>query len=104
MGVALTVLRRRDAAEDVLQEAFVAIWDKAGQYRPERGAPMAWMAMVVRRRAVDRLRRAARRSRSCWSTGSGASARSCCGWRPAATCRRTIIRRPRNAWCCRATW
>ena len=40
MGVALKVLRRRDAAEDVLQEAFVAIWDKASQYKPERGAPM----------------------------------------------------------------
>lgn len=61
MGVALKVLRRRDAAEDVLQEAFVAIWDKAGLYRPERGTPIAWMAMVVRYRAIDRLRREARR-------------------------------------------
>ena len=30
-GVALRVLRRRDAAEDVLQEAFISIWERAGQ-------------------------------------------------------------------------
>ena len=69
MGVALKVLRRRDAAEDVLQEAFIAIWDKAGQYRPERGAPMSWMAMVVRYRAIDRLRREARRPEDAAASG-----------------------------------
>jgi len=61
MAVALRVLARRDAAEDVLQEAFLAIWDKASQYQAERGAPLAWMAMVVRHRAIDRVRRERRR-------------------------------------------
>ncbi|TWT12798.1 sigma-70 family RNA polymerase sigma factor [Reyranella sp. CPCC 100927] len=61
MAVALRVLARRDAAEDVLQEAFLAIWDKAGQYQAERGAPLGWMAMVVRHRAIDRVRRERRR-------------------------------------------
>lgn len=60
-GATLKLLRRRDAAEDVLQETFLAIWDKAGQYTPERGAPMAWMTMIARHRAIDRLRREARR-------------------------------------------
>lgn len=60
-GVALSLLRRRDQAEDLLQDAFLAIWQKAPQYAPERGAPMAWMAMIVRHRAIDRLRLAKRR-------------------------------------------
>lgn len=57
LGLALRILRRRDAAEDTLQEAFVSIWQRAGDYRPERGAPMAWMGTIVRHRALDRLRR-----------------------------------------------
>jgi RNA polymerase sigma-70 factor (ECF subfamily) len=61
MAVALRVLGRRDAAEDVLQEAFLAIWDKAGLYRPEKGGPLTWMAMVVRHRAIDRVRQERRR-------------------------------------------
>jgi len=61
LAVALRVLGRRDAAEDVLQEAFLAIWDKAGMYQAERGAPLTWMAMVVRHRAIDRVRQERRR-------------------------------------------
>ncbi|MBI3452588.1 MAG: sigma-70 family RNA polymerase sigma factor [Rhodospirillales bacterium] len=56
-GLALRILRRRDWAEEVLQEAFVNIWRHAGAYRPERGAPFAWLATIVRNRALDRLRR-----------------------------------------------
>ncbi|HJQ58762.1 MAG TPA: sigma-70 family RNA polymerase sigma factor [Vineibacter sp.] len=62
LGVALRMLGRRDAAEDVLQEAFLAIWDKAGLYQSDRGAPLTWMAMVVRHRAIDRLRQEKRRA------------------------------------------
>ena len=58
--VALRLLRRRDAAEDVLQEAYVQIWRKAGQYDFSRGRPLAWMATIVRNRAIDRLRALAR--------------------------------------------
>ena len=56
-AVALRMMRRRDAAEDVLQDAYVTIWRKAGQYYPDRGTPMAWMATIVRNRAIDHLRR-----------------------------------------------
>lgn len=61
-AVALRMLRRRDLAEDVLQESFISIWRKAGQYRPERGRPLAWMASIVRNRAIDRLRSDKRKS------------------------------------------
>ncbi|MCW5745760.1 MAG: sigma-70 family RNA polymerase sigma factor [Alphaproteobacteria bacterium] len=73
MAVALRVLARRDAAEDVLQEAFLAIWDKAGLYQPERGAPLTWMAMVVRHRAIDRLRHERRRGEDAYASPDAAA-------------------------------
>jgi len=62
-AVALRLMRRRDSAEDVLQEAFVLIWRKADSYRPERGGPLQWMATIVRNCAIDRLRAQAREPR-----------------------------------------
>jgi len=59
-AVALRILRRRDLAEDVLQDAYLAIWKKAGQYQAGRGRPLAWMATIVRYRAIDRLRASGR--------------------------------------------
>src|SRR6218665_2583571 len=56
-GVALALLRRRDLAEDVLQEAYVKVWHAAGSYRPELGTVGTWMGTIVRRSAIDRLRR-----------------------------------------------
>jgi RNA polymerase sigma-70 factor (ECF subfamily) len=55
-GTALCLLRRRELAEEVVQEAFVSIWHKARQYRSERGNALAWMTRIVRNRAIDRLR------------------------------------------------
>ena len=62
--IALRLLSRRDAADEVLQEAYVLIWRKASLYRPEKGRPMAWMAAIVRNCAIDRLRSEARQPRS----------------------------------------
>ncbi len=39
-GIALRMLRQRDRAEDVLQESFVAIWQRASDYDPAKGSPM----------------------------------------------------------------
>lgn len=55
-AICLRLLPDRAEAEDVLQEVFASIWHKAEQYDPERASPMAWMAMVARNRAIDRLR------------------------------------------------
>jgi RNA polymerase sigma-70 factor (ECF subfamily) len=57
-ALALRILKRRDAAEEVLQEAFVNVWRHAVDYRPEKGSAIGWMATIVRNRALDRLRRA----------------------------------------------
>jgi RNA polymerase sigma-70 factor (ECF subfamily) len=59
-GIALRILRQRDRAEDVLQESFVAIWQRARDYDPQKGGPMTWLITVLRRRAIDALRRGAR--------------------------------------------
>lgn len=52
-GVVLRIVRRRDLAEDVLQEVFLRIWDHAGEQRSDRGTPMAWMVRIARNRALD---------------------------------------------------
>ncbi|WP_210392490.1 sigma-70 family RNA polymerase sigma factor [Variovorax sp. PAMC 28711] len=56
-GLALRVVRQRERAEDVLQEAFMTIWRVAGDYRSTLSPPMAWMGLIVRSRALDLLRR-----------------------------------------------
>ena len=56
-GVALRIVRREDWAEDVLQECYVRIWDRAGDYREGLASPMTWMAAIVRNRCLDWLRR-----------------------------------------------
>jgi len=56
-GLALRVVRQREWAEDVLQEAFLTIWRAAADYRSSLSPPMAWMGLIVRSRALDLLRR-----------------------------------------------
>ncbi len=56
LGFAIKMLRRRDLAEEVLQESFLAIWQRAGAYDGEVGSPLGWLVTIVRHRAIDRLR------------------------------------------------
>ena len=56
-GLALRVLGQRDRAEDAVQEAYLQIWHHAGDYRASLSPPLAWMALIVRSRALDMLRR-----------------------------------------------
>jgi RNA polymerase sigma-70 factor (ECF subfamily) len=56
-GVALGILKRRDLAEDVLQEAYVRIWRNAGRFNPAIASPVAWMATIVRNCAINIVRR-----------------------------------------------
>ena len=50
------ILRRRALAEEALQDVFVSIWQRAGQFQTSRGRPMAWMMSIARYRAIDLLR------------------------------------------------
>ncbi|WP_092869048.1 sigma-70 family RNA polymerase sigma factor [Hyphomicrobium facile] len=56
-GIVLRILRRRDIADEVLQEVYVKIWERAGDFRSERASPIAWMAAIARNRALDEVRR-----------------------------------------------
>jgi RNA polymerase sigma-70 factor (ECF subfamily) len=56
-GFALRILRKRELAEEALQESFVSIWHAAAGYQAHLAAPMTWMATIVRNKALDILRR-----------------------------------------------
>ncbi len=56
IAVAQRILRRRDLAEDVVQEAFIQIWTKASQYAPDRGSARGWIYAIARNRALNLLR------------------------------------------------
>ena len=53
----MRVLRSEPDAEDVLQEVFVRVWTRAGQYDPARAGAMSWLAGIARNAAIDRIRR-----------------------------------------------
>ena len=55
-GVANAILRDRDAAADALQDAFVKIARRAGQFDPSRGTAEAWLGGIVRHAALDLVR------------------------------------------------
>ncbi|MGJ7562746.1 RNA polymerase sigma factor [Variovorax sp. GB1R11] len=57
MGLAMRVVRQREWAEDVIQEAFLTVWRVAGDYRSSLSPPLAWLGLIVRSRALDLLRR-----------------------------------------------
>lgn len=56
LGICLRVLRDRDEAEDVLQEVYVAVWSRAGQFDAGRARAMTWLGSIARNRAIDRVR------------------------------------------------
>jgi RNA polymerase sigma-70 factor (ECF subfamily) len=58
LGVALRIVRERDLAEDVLQDAFLDVWQHAATYRPELGSARGWVYTVVRHQALKVVRRA----------------------------------------------
>lgn len=61
LATALRVVGDRDEAEDIVHDAFVAVWRKIDRFDAERGSLRAWLMTVVRNRAIDRVR--ARRPR-----------------------------------------
>ena len=60
-SLALRMLRNREDAEDVVQEVFIDIWKNAGRFDESRSSETTFVAMIARRRIIDRIRRAGRR-------------------------------------------
>ncbi|MDC7111562.1 sigma-70 family RNA polymerase sigma factor [Corynebacterium pseudodiphtheriticum] len=55
-GVIIQVLGDNSLAEEVLQEVFVEVWNKAGSFDPERGHARTWVGRIAHSRGIDRLR------------------------------------------------
>lgn len=62
-SVALSVLGDLNTAEDVLQDVFVQLWERAAQYDPACGKPLTWAVVLTRHKCIDRLRAQERRRR-----------------------------------------
>ncbi len=60
-SVAYRVLGERMAAEEVTQDTFLRLWDRAGSYDRARGGLLPWLLTIARRRAIDTLRQQGRR-------------------------------------------
>jgi len=55
------MLKNQDDAEDVVQEIFVDIWKNAERFDPSQASETTFVAMIARRRIIDRIRYSARR-------------------------------------------
>jgi RNA polymerase sigma-70 factor, ECF subfamily len=55
-SLCLAVLKKPDEAEDVLQECFLAVWEKAFAFNGMKGSVYTWLVTLTRHRAIDRLR------------------------------------------------
>jgi RNA polymerase sigma-70 factor (ECF subfamily) len=56
-SLGMKVVHNEAEAEDLLQEIFVEIWNRAAGYDPAKGKPLGWIVTLARRRSIDRLRK-----------------------------------------------
>src|SRR5580698_5104015 len=69
-SVACKILGNNTDAEDILQEAFLQIWEKASKFDPKLGKASSWAAILVRNKAIDRIRASQRRTRLAEEAGA----------------------------------
>jgi RNA polymerase sigma-70 factor (ECF subfamily) len=56
LALANRVLNDLSDSEEVLQEAFLQVWNQAARYDPKRSSVSTWLVLITRSRAIDRLR------------------------------------------------
>ena len=56
-ALAMRVVRQAHLAEEIVQEAFLALWREPGSYQEDRGSVRSWLLAAVHHRAVDTVRR-----------------------------------------------
>jgi RNA polymerase sigma-70 factor (ECF subfamily) len=62
-SIAMRILEDAGEAEEVIQDVFLQIWQKAATFDPELGSAVSWAVSITRNRAIDRLRSRQRRFR-----------------------------------------
>jgi RNA polymerase sigma-70 factor (ECF subfamily) len=70
-GLILRILHSQPEAEDVLQEVFLQVWRRAGDFDETRGRPFTWLVTLARSRAIDRLRSLSSRERTAQESARG---------------------------------
>ncbi|MDX6496522.1 MAG: hypothetical protein QOE17_2508 [Gaiellales bacterium] len=60
-SLAVRIVRDRDLAADVVQDAFVTVWNQAAKFEASRGQPSSWILTLTHHKAVDMVRREQRR-------------------------------------------
>jgi RNA polymerase sigma-70 factor, ECF subfamily len=63
-SLAYRMMRKRQEAEDLVQDGFLQVWRSAESYRTERGSVRTWILSIVHNRAIDQLRSTASRRRT----------------------------------------
>ena len=63
-GLLFRILNNRAEAEDILQEVFVQVWQRARDFDENRGKAFTWLVTLARSRAIARLRSLGSRSRT----------------------------------------
>jgi len=53
----MKVVHNEAESDDLLQEIYMEIWDRAASYDAEKGKALSWVVTLTRRRAIDRLRK-----------------------------------------------
>lgn len=61
-SMALRIVPAPADAQDIVHDAFVAVWDKASTFDSSRGTAFSWLVTLVRNRAIDRVRSRRRRN------------------------------------------
>jgi len=61
-GIVVRILGRRDLADEVLQEVYIRVWQRARDFDATSGSPITWLATIARNLALDEARRKSPRS------------------------------------------
>jgi RNA polymerase sigma-70 factor (ECF subfamily) len=56
-GVIMKISANKELAEEIASDVYMQIWRTASKYDPDLAAPMTWLIMISRSRAIDALRR-----------------------------------------------
>ncbi len=62
-GLLRQMLHDEREAEDILQDGFVLLWERASTFDPDRSKAFTWAVMLFRHKAIDRMRMLGRRNR-----------------------------------------